>query len=53
MTLTNPEAIPKIPIMENNIGKALAGKAIEKDFDPVNIILNQVEDLANNLKSII
>ena len=29
-----PEAIPKIPIMENNIGKALAGKTIEKDFDP-------------------
>jgi hypothetical protein len=29
-----PEAIPKIPIMENNILKALAGKTIEKDFDP-------------------
>jgi hypothetical protein len=29
-----PEAIPKIPIMENNIRKALAGKTIEKDFDP-------------------
>jgi hypothetical protein len=28
------EAIPKIPIMENNIRKALAGKTIEKDFDP-------------------
>ena len=29
-----PEAVPRIPIMENNIGKALAGKTIEKDFDP-------------------
>ena len=29
-----PEAIPKIPIMENNIRKALAGRTIEKDFDP-------------------
>ena len=29
-----PEAIPKIPIMENNIRKALAGKTIDQDFDP-------------------
>ena len=31
---TDPEAIPKIPIMKNNIKKVLAGKTLEKDFDP-------------------
>lgn len=31
---TEPEAIPKIPIMENNVRNVLAGKTLEKDFDP-------------------
>ncbi|MDP9197531.1 MAG: thioredoxin family protein [Thermoproteota archaeon] len=31
---TELEAIPKIPIMENNIRKVFAGKILEKDFDP-------------------
>lgn len=29
-----PEAIPKIPVMENNVRKILEGKTLEKDFDP-------------------
>jgi peroxiredoxin len=31
---TDPEAIPKIPIMKNNVKRVLAGKTLEKDFDP-------------------
>lgn len=31
---TDPEAIAKIPIMKNNVVKVLAGKTLEKDFDP-------------------
>ncbi len=31
---TEPEAIPKIPIMENNVRNVLAGKTLENDFDP-------------------
>jgi peroxiredoxin len=30
---TDPEAIPKIPIMKNNVKKVLAGKTLEKEFD--------------------
>jgi hypothetical protein len=29
-----PEAIPKVPVMENNVRKVLEGKTLEKDFDP-------------------
>jgi peroxiredoxin len=29
-----PEAIPKIPVMENNVRKILEGKALDNDFDP-------------------
>ena len=29
-----PEAKPQVPVMENNIRTLLAGKKIEKDFDP-------------------
>jgi peroxiredoxin len=29
-----PEAKPTIPVMENNVRKALRGEKIEKDFDP-------------------
>ena len=31
---TDSEAIPKIRIMKNNVKKVLAGKTLEKDFDP-------------------
>jgi peroxiredoxin len=31
---TEPEAIPKVPVMENNVRKILAGKELDKDFDP-------------------
>ena len=29
-----PEARPKVPVMENNVRKVLRGEGIEKDFDP-------------------
>lgn len=29
-----PEAIPRVPVMENNVRKLLIGEKIEKDFDP-------------------
>ena len=29
-----PEAKPKVPVMENNVRKLLRGERIEKDFDP-------------------
>jgi hypothetical protein len=29
-----PEAKPSVPVMENNVRKALRGEKIEKDFDP-------------------
>lgn len=29
-----PEAIPKDPVMENNVRKILAGKELDKEFDP-------------------
>ena len=29
-----PEARPKVPVMENNVRKLLKGEKIEKDFDP-------------------
>ena len=30
----DPEAIPKIPIMKNNVKKVLGGKTLDKVFDP-------------------
>jgi len=30
----DPDAKPKIPVMENNVKKLLNGESIEKDFDP-------------------
>lgn len=30
----DPEAIPTVPVMENNVRRLLAGEKIEKDFDP-------------------
>jgi len=29
-----PEAIPKVPVMENNIRRILEGEVLDKDFDP-------------------
>jgi hypothetical protein len=29
-----PEAIPKVPVMENNIRRILKGEVLDKDFDP-------------------
>jgi peroxiredoxin len=29
-----PEATPKVPVMENNVRRILKGERIEKDFDP-------------------
>jgi peroxiredoxin len=29
-----PEAIPKVPVMENNVRKILEGKALDSSFDP-------------------
>jgi hypothetical protein len=29
-----PEAIPRVPVMENNVRKILKGEKVEKDFDP-------------------
>ena len=31
---SEPEAKPKIPVMENNVRKLLRGEKLEKDFDP-------------------
>ena len=30
----DPEAKPKVPVMENNVKKLFSGERIEKDFDP-------------------
>jgi peroxiredoxin len=30
----DPEATPRVPVMENNVRKILKGEKIEKDFDP-------------------
>lgn len=30
----DPEAIPTVPVMEDNVRRLLAGEKIEKDFDP-------------------
>ena len=30
----DPEAIPTIPVMENNVRRLLTGKRLERDFDP-------------------
>jgi peroxiredoxin len=29
-----PEAVPKIPVMENNVRRIIEGKALDNDFDP-------------------
>ncbi|MGH9934077.1 MAG: thioredoxin family protein, partial [Nitrososphaerales archaeon] len=30
----DPDAKPKVPVMENNVKKLLNGERIDKDFDP-------------------